>query len=298
MGAGGESDYLMQFGELEIQGYSLGGIETAVWLPRLRLAIDVGRGPQMLVKADKIALTHCHMDHAGGLAYLLALRQLYGMKGPTIYVPAQSADKLKAVLDAWDRLQRFDSNYEIVPVEAGHSYSISRDVELRPFRTYHVVPSVGYEVIRVSNKLKAQYIGIEGKELGRLKKSGVAITERSERTLLAVTGDTLVEVLDKQPHVLTAENLICECTFLDGRKPYENARAGGHIHLTDLLSRVEAFDNQRLILSHFSQIYSRQETAVLLEPLAKQISPKLFAFPTAEGEPWLEPGSEAPDLPT
>jgi ribonuclease Z len=279
----------MEIGGLELDGYSLGGVETVVFVPSLRLAIDVGRGPAMLLKADRIALTHTHMDHAGGLPYLLALRQLYRMPPPTLYVPDQVAEKLVEVLAAWDRLQRFDSAFELVPVRPGGSYPLGRDVELRPFRTYHVVPSVGYAVVRVTRKLLPEYQGLPGPELARLKRAGTDITAAHERTLLAVTGDTLVEVVDKQPHILAADTLVCECTFLDARKPYAAARAGGHVHLDDLLPRAEAFHNDQLVLSHFSQIYDRSETAALLAPLAERVRPALFGFPTLPGEAWLGP---------
>ena len=279
----------MEFDGLDIEGYSLGGIETTVWLPRLKLAVDVGRGPGQLVRAERIALTHTHMDHAGGLAYLLALRQLYGMSAPTIFVPAQMADKLAAMLQAWDRLQRFESNYELVAVEPDQRYPLTRDTELRPFRTHHVVPSVGYELLQTTQKLKNEYRGMSGPELVALKGRGVEITQAQTRQLLAITGDTLIEALDKNPHVLDAETLLCECTFLDARKPYDKVRAGGHIHLTDLMERAERFKNRNLVLSHFSQMHSREEATQLLAPLAARIHPNLFLFPTQADEPWVGP---------
>lgn len=279
----------MDLSSFHLRGFSLGGIETLVTVPQWSLAIDVGRGRSPALKASHIALTHTHMDHAGGLPYVLALRQLYRMKPPTIYVPAQMAARVAEMIAAWDRLQRFESQYTLIPAQPGERYKLARGLFLEPFRTYHPVPSCGYSVIRVVDKLKPEYHGRPGPELGRLRREGVAITAPLEARLLSVTGDTLAEVLDKQPQILDSEVLMLECTFLDASKPYEAARDGGHVHLDDLIPRAELFAGRTLILSHFSQIYTLERAAELLRPLAEAISPALYAFPMAPEQEAIGP---------
>ena len=137
---------MKEFG-YSLNGFSLGGIETSVWVPEYHVAFDVGRGRQELVKLGDYALTHTHMDHAGGLPYVLALRQLFGMKEPRVYVPEQMAEELRVMLASWGRLQRYEPLYELVPAVSGARFPLRRGVELEPFRTYHPVPSCGYSVI-------------------------------------------------------------------------------------------------------------------------------------------------------
>ena len=52
---------MKEFG-YSLNGFSLGGIETSVWVPEFNVAFDVGRGRQELVKLGDYALTHTHMD--------------------------------------------------------------------------------------------------------------------------------------------------------------------------------------------------------------------------------------------
>ena len=270
---------MKQFG-YSLNGFSLGGIETSVWIPEYHVAFDVGRGRQDLLGLRDYALTHTHMDHAGGLPYLLALRQLFGMKCPRVFVPEQMASELQSMLESWGRLQRYEPLVNVVPVVPGERYSLRRGVDLVPFRTYHPVPSVGYSIVESVDKLRPEFAGLPGKEIGRLRKEGMDVTQVHERRVFSVTGDTLPEVLDKQPQILESETLLMECTFLDERKSLDAVRAGGHVHLNDLLERAERLTVDRLVLSHFSQMHSPESIVELLRPLAGRIRGELFVFPT------------------
>jgi ribonuclease Z len=255
-------------------------VETVVHVPELRLAIDVGRGPASIVRCDHLALTHTHMDHAAGVPYLLALRQLYGMAPPTLYLPAQMVDAFEAMLRAWEKVQRFPLACPVVPMESGSRVQLARDVFLEAFRTYHPIPSMGYTLVTQKKKLKAELLGVAGRRIAELKREGVVVEDLVEERLLSVTGDTLVEVLDKQPHILESHTLMLECTFLDSRKALSDSRAGGHVHLSELTEHVGRFKNARLVLSHTSQLYNTRETHALLTPFADEIACDLYHFPT------------------
>jgi ribonuclease Z len=265
---------------LEIGGSSLGGIETHLVVPQLRLAVDVGRGPRELVRCEHIALTHTHVDHAAGLPYLVAMRSFFRLSPPTIYAPEACIDDLRELIAGWNRLQRVDAEAQFVGMKPGDTVRIRKDIELSAFRTRHVVPSLGYTVTKRVDKLAPEFIGKEGHELRDLKAQGITITQSQRQPLLSVTGDTLVEVLDDTPDLMESAVVVLECTFLDDSKPYAAARQGGHIHLNDLMERTELLRCPRLILSHFSQLHGWDEIPALLAPLAEAIEGELWAWPT------------------
>jgi len=88
-----------------IEGISIGGHETCIILPSLKVAFDIGRCPSRAVAQDVLFISHAHMDHIGGLPMYVATRNLYSMKPPTIVVPVaikEDVEKLFAVHRAMD----------------------------------------------------------------------------------------------------------------------------------------------------------------------------------------------------
>ena len=279
----------------ELTGASLGGIETYATIPQLRLAIDVGRGPRELVRCEHIALTHTHVDHCAGLAYLVAMRSFFRLEAPTIYAPEACIADLQTLVTNWNRLQRVDADAHFVPMSPGKRVRLRKDIELSAFRTRHPVPSLGYTVTHRVDKLAAAFQGKPGHELKELKAQGTVITETRRKALISVSGDTLVEVIDDVgPELMKSHTVLLECTFLDDAKPYEAARKGGHIHLRDLMARADALSCDRLILSHFSQLYEWPRVAELLRPLAAAIKGELWAWPMLPGQRPVQVKANAP----
>ena len=73
-----------------IEGLSVGGVETCIDCPELKLAFDVGRCPDEAVNRPTILFTHAHMDHMGGVAWHAATRALRGLAPPTYVVPREN----------------------------------------------------------------------------------------------------------------------------------------------------------------------------------------------------------------
>jgi ribonuclease Z len=263
-----------------VDAISIGGIETCIQLPDLDLAFDIGRCPHAAVKRSRVLLTHTHMDHAGGIAYHAATRDLYKVRPPTWYVPAVNEADLRDLVEVWRRLDKSDIPCTIVGCSPGDSLDLGKGWLARPFRSPHRVHCQGYAIVRVRHRLRPELVGLGEDEIRRRKLAGEQVSEPAETVEVAFTGDTLPEVIEAEGAVRTARLLVIECTFLDERVPVKKARESGHIHLDELLDRAELLQNEAILMTHFSARYSEAEIVRILDkrlpgPLRERVTPLL-----------------------
>lgn len=253
-------------GPYTLRGISVGGVYTSIAVPELGLLFDAGASPRSLAAIDTILLSHGHVDHAGALPALLGIRALHGKtKPPRIVMPAEIVDDLCAALASLSKLQRWSLEIEAIGMSPGDELALRPDLAVRAVRTFHPVPSLGYVVVKKVAKLKPELVGLTGQEIAERRRAGENVSSYEERLELAYATDTLVSVLDHAPELLKTRVLIVEATFLDGRKSIEAARAGCHIHLDEIIERAERFENEHVVLMHFSQLYRPDEVSALLD---------------------------------
>ena len=128
-----------------------------------------------------------------------------------------------------------------------------------PFRSPHRVPCQGYAIEGKRRKLLPEFAGLEGEEIRRLRQQGVTVSEEVDVVELAFTGDTVIDVVEREAAVRTARLLIMEVTFLDERVDVARARGSGHVHLDEVVERAELFENEAILFTHFSARYSPGE---------------------------------------
>eukprot|EP00005_Dracoamoeba_jomungandri_P008633 CAMPEP_0174269022 /NCGR_PEP_ID=MMETSP0439-20130205/39551_1 /TAXON_ID=0 /ORGANISM="Stereomyxa ramosa, Strain Chinc5" /LENGTH=148 /DNA_ID=CAMNT_0015357553 /DNA_START=384 /DNA_END=826 /DNA_ORIENTATION=+ len=118
---------------------------------------------------------------------------------------------------------------------------------------FHAVPSVGFILSTTTQKLKQEYLGLPGREIGALRKKGVEITKTVEQTHFAFLGDTTVEIFDKYPTLVTdVPTIMVECTLLDPGDE-DKATSRGHIHWSQLRGIVLSNPETKFVLIHFSR---------------------------------------------
>jgi ribonuclease Z len=256
-----------------VEGVSVGGVETVIDLPEWKLAFDIGRCPDALVARPTLLFTHAHMDHMGGVAWHAATRALQRQAPPTYVVPRENTEALGELFAAWRRLDRSDLPHRIVPIAPGEAYELSPTLVARPFRAFHRVPCQGYALWSRRKRLKPELRGLAQEEIRRLHEDeGVAVSEAVEVPELAFSGDTLVELIEREEVVRKARVLVLEVTFVDDRVSVEECRAKGHVHLYELAERAELLENEAVLLTHFSARYAPAEIVAALD---RHLPPRL-----------------------
>lgn len=253
-------------GPLTLRGVSVGGIYTSIFCPELGAVFDVGIAPRSSAAADFIFLSHGHVDHVGALSSQLGIRALVGKKKPPrVFLPEEVEGPIRRALEAMTELQRYDLAIDSVAMKPGDVVPMRGDLQVRAFQTHHVVPSLGFTLLRTIKKLRKEFRGLPGNEIAERKRAGEDLFHTVERSELSYCTDTLIQALDNNPELYQSRVLILECTFLDERKPVKLARAGCHVHLDEIIERAERFENEALVLMHFSQLYRPAEVVEILD---------------------------------
>lgn len=267
----------LNFPELTIQGVSRAGDETWFRVHPPGLAFDVGRGASQLAGARDIFLTHGHLDHALGLPFLLSLRSVHQLGPARVFCPRDLVDNLNRFLLSAARLEVAEYAFEIVSLIAGDEVTVGKDLFIEAFATDHLVPSLGYHLIRGRHRLSSKYRESSAEEIVALKQQGVEIEETYRENWLSYCGDTGPAVFDLERKLYESSILMMECTFFDvgsqGR-----GRQYRHIHLEDLAARSERFRNRDLVLYHASRRYQRQEIVQAVEEHLSTLTPQVHLF--------------------
>lgn len=248
-----------------IEGRSIGGIETWIDVPDLKLAFDVGRARDDAIARETILFTHGHMDHMGGIAYHAAMRALKHMRPPTYVIPRECEQGVRALFEGWAKLDHARHAHVLVPLAPGESHELRPGLEARPFRSPHSAPCQGYGIWRRKEKLLPELAGLASAEVARRKLAGERVTETVLVPEIAFTGDSRIDVVDREEVVREARVLVLEVTFLDDRVSVPDARSKGHVHLDEVIERADLFRNEAIVFSHFSSRYTAGEIRALLD---------------------------------
>ncbi len=260
------------WGPLVIAGGSRAGEGTLILLPQLHLALDAGRPHRALPPMTMVLVSHGHMDHIGGVGYWASQRQLQAMGPARLAVPHQIAARVEDLLATHARLEGGSPyDIEVMGVAAGQSVSLRKDMRVEFFATDHWVPTLGSRVVWRRHRLLPELVGLPGEEIARRRHDGDEVTEEIETDLLAYCADSGPAVLEAGSPALAAEVLLLECSFYRPRDR-ERAVRYGHLHLDDILARVDLVRCRHLVLLHASRRHRLREVE---EILVERLTPVL-----------------------
>ncbi len=237
---------------IRLVGFSLAGEESVVAAPEYNVCFDVGRAPREIISIDNVCLTHGHMDHAAGIAYYFSQRNFIGNSPGRIIVHRALAQSIQKLMDVWSDIEGHPSSGVVHGVEHLEDVPIRRGLLVRAFRVNHPANALGFTLIEVRHKLKAEFHGKSGPELVALKGEGVEIEESVESSLLTYTGDTALGRFLDLDFVRKSRAILLECTFFD-REHVSRARAGRHMHVDDLQQALSAVPDAQIMLTHLSR---------------------------------------------
>jgi ribonuclease Z len=241
-----------------LEGRSRAGHETFFRIRELGMGFDIGRCPDMLVSMPNVFITHAHLDHAAGIPFYAGQRHLQQLDGGTIHVPAEAVDDVRALMVLQSRLTGASLDVAIVGVAVGEDIHVGRRHLVRGHAASHRVAARAYELIERRHHLREELAGASGEFIAQLRREGAVIEEEYRRSIFFYTGDTDRAILESGDALYRANVLLIECSFIaDGHQ--ERAARYRHIHIDDIADFADRFDNELIVLTHFSRRYSYED---------------------------------------
>lgn len=249
----------LQHDGLTIEGYSRAAVQSYWRIPELKLGFDLGGSPWSFMGTQTFFITHPHLDHMAALPVYVARRRMMKMDPPTIYVPEAVRDNTEKMLRSWQNLDRGRMMCDLIGVKPGDELELSREHVVTVFETKHTVPSVGYVVWDRRKKLKPELEGLSQDEIRDRRMAGEEVSHEVRLPIVCYTGDTAPAGLDGYAPVYESQILITEMTFFRPEHRKDKIHKFGHTHLDDIIERAEKFQNELIILAHFSTRYHERQ---------------------------------------
>ncbi|MDO4568859.1 MAG: MBL fold metallo-hydrolase [Planctomycetia bacterium] len=242
----------LKFKDYTIEGFSRAACQTFWRLPEFHLGFDLGAMPWDFMGTPFWFISHTHLDHLAFLPNYVARRRMMKMTPPTIFLPQKFVPAVEKLLGVWAKLDNGSFPCELVGLEGGEEVELSREVVVQAHPVQHRIPALGYVVFHRRKKLKPEFLPLSGDEIRNLKESGVKIDYEIRVPKVAYLGDSNVHGLDANEIFYKAETLIMEMTFAEEEHTSDKIERKGHIHLNDIVRRKDKFENELIILSHFT----------------------------------------------
>jgi len=244
---------------LTIRGHSRGSEKSCFYIPEIKTFLDAGM--EAYYNPDYIFVTHCHSDHSFQLPMILTGLDRKGKDPPRIHAPKESQHLFQNFLQTTYELRkgttRAKGHFRVTGLSPGQEVDLNKEgYFVRVYDMHHNVPTRGYGVCQRRKKLNPLFLGMEGKDLKKLKDTGIDINIYPEYLHLAYVLDTNIDCFETSPGLLQYTNVMVECTFFMDEKEEVTDH---HIHWCQLKLIVRKNPDVNFILIHFSMRYTWEE---------------------------------------
>jgi len=277
-----KTEFLIPGTPWTICGYSRSTYRTGFFVTGIDIMLDAG--PQIFRRPRCIFITHTHVDHIAELP--LSLIQDIDVKDDdskiAIYCPLESVKYIKDYIIKFHEVNslvdyevfgvKMEDFYKFIPISSTHSEQRlvinKQTIILETVGAYHSIPTVVYGFSVVKNKLNSKYIGLSGKELAQLKKTGINVCVEVIEKKFCYVLDTSIKIFENHKFLLEYPVIIVECTFFADDE-LEQANKRKHIHWIQLKPYVVQNPTVLFILVHFSERHKDNEIRVFFENVRK-----------------------------
>lgn len=261
---------------IQIGGRSTSGFDTSITLPEMGISLDCGTGTAQARACETVLISHGHLDHFGGIVRHAYIRHMTNMSASVFVVPPFLEEAVHEQFRFWAKVQNAQkADYKVVVAAPGEKVPVGGKRFVRAFRTYHRIPSQGYVIGETRKRLKPEFVGLDGKKLGEMRRAGVAFEDEVEVLMVAFTGDTTAKVFDSDIEALKAQVLITECTFIGDDVTVAEAHKKGHVHLNEIVEREGRFQNEAILLAHFSHRHDYRDIEAAIAQMPASLKAKV-----------------------
>lgn len=244
------------FAGIRLEGRSIAGVFTSVELPELGVVFDLGACSTTAFRHSHVFVSHGHVDHCAALAAHASIRLLNGLPGARYVTSPELRPRVDSLFRAAEELAENELPREVVELAPGRGeIAIHKRLLARAFAGDHRVPSQGYVLSQAREVLLPEFVGRPPAEIAAARAAGQVVASEQRVPHVVFSGDTRIEAIDREPDAWRAKMLILEATYLDPAHTVEEARRRGHIHLDEILERADRFENEVIVLMHFSARY-------------------------------------------
>jgi ribonuclease Z len=190
-------------------------------------------------------------------------------------MPEEKIDDAVEYLSLLKKLSESELKYEIIAAKG--TIQIKRNVFLEAISTFHATASCGYGISLKKHHLKDEFKGKSEQTIIEAKRAGITVDQEVVEKLVTFSGDTKGEFFETE--AMKAKVLIMECSFFGDTSNYEKIRAYGHTHIKDWQTHADRIENEKVIMIHTSQRYSKRDIeASCRKNLPKDLIERIIVF--------------------